>query len=360
MSTNQHLFWGAVASLPYLSAVQLHLLMNFFSDGEQAFRASVSSLRDAGLESDVASALFNHCTQFNLETFSQLCQKESIQIVTFHDPEYPSLLREITDPPALLFIKGELRDSDFPLAVVGSRKMTAYGERLIESIVGPCAEAGCAIISGLAYGVDGSAHSVALQHNAYTIAVLGTGIDSTSLYPKKHSTLAQKILSSGGAIVSEYAPGTPGLKLHFPMRNRIIAGLSKIIYIAEAAQRSGSLISARLGLEYNRIVCTSPGSIFSKQSEGCNTLIAQGAKPILTSTDLLEEFGISLDQKQSTVSATESQAHDILKHLHEEPLHIDDIAQLLNRSMPDLLATLTILECERKIKQVSPMRYIKM
>lgn len=209
--------------------------------------------------------------------------EHEIKTISIQDPLYPKLLKEIKDPPKLLYYIGNFPPPHlFPLAVVGSRACDTYGKEALLKILDKDTLNNILIISGLALGIDAKAHKIA----KYTVAVLGTGLDEESFYPKENIVLRQEILDKGGLIISEYAPGTRANSTHFPQRNRIVAGLCRATLIIQAKKRSGALITARLALENGRDVLAVPGSIFSQLSAGCNHLISQGATPITDSEDL--------------------------------------------------------------------------
>ena len=212
---------------------------------------------------------------------------KEIKHVSLIDPAYPLLLKNIYDPPALLYYRGTLIMQKFTLAIVGSRRMSSYGKRALEQIFEEMAGQDLTIVSGLAYGIDAYAHQLAIKHRLRTIAVLGSGPDDNSIYPRKHSSLAKEIIQKGGAVMSEFPPGTPGLQYHFPMRNRIISGLSHAVLVIEASEKSGSLITAQFALEQGRSVYALPGSIFCANSKGTNNLIKQGAGLLTNFNDLL-------------------------------------------------------------------------
>jgi len=207
--------------------------------------------------------------------------------------EFPHLLREIPDPPTELYARGELPPQGAKLlAVVGSRNYTDYGKSVVNTLISGLRGYNIAIISGLAIGMDGLAHRAALDAHLYTLAVPGSGIDDSVLYPRRHRTLANEILTAGGGLLSEYAPTFKATMWSFPKRNRIMAGISHAVLVVEASQKSGTLITSRLATEYNRDVLTVPGSIFSQNSEGPHMLIKLGATPVTASADILEVLGI--------------------------------------------------------------------
>ncbi len=208
-----------------------------------------------------------------------------IKTLRIDDQKYPALLREINNPPQVLYYIGKWPDADlFPLAVVGSRESDIYGERVIKKLFNEEFLNKMVIISGLAKGIDAAAHRIAKQ----TIAVLGTGLDEDSFYPKENLELYHQIISKGGLIISEFPVGTKPRPQNFPQRNRIIAGLSRAVLVIQAKIRSGALITARLALEEGREVLAVPGSIFNQLSTGTNFLIAQGATPVVNSDELTE------------------------------------------------------------------------
>jgi len=211
----------------------------------------------------------------------------SIQILTIKDKNYPELLKKIYDPPSKLYVSGELKKEEkYPLAIVGTRRISNYGQQTTRLFAEALAEAGITIISGLALGVDGLAHRIALEKKARTIAVLGSGLNI--IYPSAHQKLAQEILVSGGAIISEYSPNTSPTKKTFPARNRIVSGLSLGVLVIEAPRKSGALITARTAIEQGREVFVVPGRINDLNSEGCNYLIKMGARLVTNPEEIIE------------------------------------------------------------------------
>lgn len=212
-----------------------------------------------------------------------------IYILSIKDDHYPSLLKEIHTPPQQLYIRGnkELLLHPRLLAVVGSRNTTEYGIRAMKAVLPEVVSAHTPLVSGLALGIDAHAHKLCIEYGQPTIAVLGSGVDDGSIYPRTNFSLAQEILASGGALVSEYPPNTKPHKAHFPARNRIVAGLCRATLIIQAAQKSGSLITARLAMEANRDVLVIPGPITDPLHAGTNALIRDGATPVVESNDIL-------------------------------------------------------------------------
>ncbi|MEK7499899.1 MAG: DNA-processing protein DprA [Patescibacteria group bacterium] len=287
---------------------------------------------------------------------------DDIKITTLDDDAYPQLLTQITKPPEQLYYRGDISLLNRPhvLAVVGSRKASMYGRQAAQKLLPPCVRSGVIIVSGMAYGIDSIAHRICIEQGAPTIAVLGSGVDDASLYPRGNKTLAQEILKAGGLIISEYKPGTTPFLGHFPARNRIIAGLCKATLIMQAAKRSGSLITARLALESNREVLSVPGPITDASCEGTNMLIRDGAQPILESTDILSLFEI--EEGKSEDLQREPLREDlqiIVSVLSSSPIYIDDIALAANSSVADVSAALLELEMIGVVTHMGGMKYVK-
>lgn len=271
----------------------------------------------------------------------------------------PSPLEEIPDPPKKLSIRGKLPDKSFILlAVVGSRKYTPYGKEVCQKIISGLKNYPICIVSGLALGIDSIAHETALENNLPTIAVPGSGLDEDVLYPSSHLNLAERILTKGGCLISEYENNEKAATWTFPQRNRIMAGISKAVLVIEAEKQSGTMITARLATEYNRDVLAIPGSIFSKMSEGTNFLLKMGATPINNSEDVLEALGItSLEKKENNFSDCSKEEIEILKILNI-PKSREEICETLNISAQKLAGILTILELKDLIKENAGKIYI--
>jgi DNA processing protein len=252
-----------------------------------------------------------------------------IRCITEASEHYPPLLREIAQPPAQLYVRGNLALLQHPrlLAVVGSRKNSLYGQLCVSKLLTPVVQAGIVVVSGLAYGIDSLAHQVAVANHQPTIAVLGSGVDDASLYPRRHIKLVHAIIDQGGAVISEYAPGTPAYLGQFPARNRIIAGLCQATLVVQAADKSGSLITARLALEANRDVCAVPGAITDPLAFGTNSLIEQGAIPALAPANLLHLFGLEESTAAAPLPILTKTQERILRALETAPRHLDTLIE---------------------------------
>lgn len=287
-----------------------------------------------------------------------------INHITDQSELFPPLLREAVDAPTELYIRGnvELLHHEPMLGVVGSRKSSPYGKQALLKLLDPVVKAGVPLVSGLAYGIDSLAHRLCVDHDTPTIAVLGSGIDDASIYPKSHISLAAAIVQHGGAVISEYPPETPAFKSHFPARNRIIAGLSQAVLIVQAATRSGSLITARQALESGREVAAVPGPITDERSAGTNRLIRDGATPAIESTDIFELLGVTAPTINATpaalaeLSVMERTVYDALT---SQPLHIDTIIARTKQSAADVSLALTQMELTGIVQNSGGSKYTK-
>ena len=288
--------------------------------------------------------------------------EEKIKIVKLEDKEYPLLLKKIANPPKILYIKGELLKKEKCFAIVGTRRSSNYGKEIAFSIAKDLSEAGLTIVSGMARGIDTFAHKGALdvlRAGGRTIAVLGTGIDEKSLYPKENLKLARKILENKGCLVSEYPPGSPGLKQNFPERNRIISGLSLGVLIVEAKFGSGALITANWAKMQGKKIFALPGSIHFPNSQGCHFLIKQGAKLAENANDILKEFNLPcLTSGVKQVKGKTLEEQLILEVLKQENLHIDKIIEKTKLSPQVVSSILTLMEIENKVKNLGGNVYI--
>jgi len=279
---------------------------------------------------------------------------EEIKTININDENYPKLLKEIEDSPEVLFYRGELKPEENCFAVVGTRMASSYGKQVALEIAGDLAEAGLTIVSGLAPGIDTFCHQATLERNKRTIAVLGTGVDKKSIYPQSNLKLAEKILETGGCLISEYPPGTPGSKFTFPNRNRIISGLSLGVLVVEAKQKSGALITARHAFEQKRKVFAIPGSIHSLNSKGCHYLIKKGAKLVENANDILKELNLPCSRfyLEQEIKGENEEENIILNVLKEEALDIDKIIEKTKLSAAAAASTLAILEIKGKVRNL--------
>ena len=285
---------------------------------------------------------------------------DEIKEINIKENNYPEILKEIHDPPETLYVRGNFHDDDkIAIGVVGTRDYTSYGKRVVENIAGNLAKAGITIISGLAKGIDTFAHKAALEHEGRTIAVLGSAVDSKSLYPACNRGLANRI-TENGAVISEYPSGTKSERWFFAKRNRIISGLSLGVLIVEAPEKSGALITATQAVEQNREVFAIPGPIYSENSIGTNRLIKMGAKLVTCANDILEELNLPLIQdKRKDFKPENKQEEILLTILNNEPIHVDEITKQSNLETGLVGSTLMMLELKGAIKHHGGSHYTK-
>ncbi len=281
---------------------------------------------------------------------------EEIKKISIKDRNYPKLLKKIKNAPTVLYYKGKVPQNDENcFAIVGTRMASVYGKQVTWEIAGNLADAGFVIVSGLAPGIDTFAHQAAVERKKRTIAVLGTGLDEKSIYPKENIKLAKEILENCGCLISEYPPGTPGTQFTFPQRNRIISGLSLGVLVVEAKQKSGALITANFAFEQKRKVFAIPGPIYSLNSKGCHYLIKGGAKLVESAKDILEELNFKLEKSgeiNKVITGENKEENLILSTLKEEALHIDKIIEKTKLSAATVAATIAILEIKNKVKNL--------
>lgn len=288
-------------------------------------------------------------------------EREAIHVVRRSDTLYPLLLREILPMPDTLYVRGTNIPTNRPLlAIVGTRRSTLYGLRVLEQFIPLLVQAGVGIISGLAMGIDAHAHRLTVQHQGYTAAVLPGGCDSGHIFPRNHQRLAEEILAHGGTLLSEHPPHTNAYKSSFPIRNRIIAGISHATLVIEAPAHSGALITARHALEYNRIVAAIPGPIHNEMSIGTNALLKSGAYVITDAQDILDIFGLTVTPKiDKPIAQLSADYQAILRKLSSVPLHIDEIIRQTQLPQSEIIRIITTLEIQGFVADVGGKRYIR-
>jgi DNA processing protein len=373
----QATYWLALALTTGLGPTRIKKLIEHYGTAERVFHASLTELEATGMRAVSAQSI---ATGKSLELAQLECANAAeagARIISLSDPEYPLRLKEIYDPPIVLFVKGSVEVLAQPgIAMVGTRHPTPYGSGMAERLSTDLAARGLVIISGLARGIDTSSHRGAVAAKGKTVAVLGTGIDV--MYPKENSRLAEQIVALGGALISEFPVGTHPAPQNFPIRNRIISGMSAGVLVVEAAEYSGTRITSRLALEQNRDVYAVPGNVTNKNSWGPNTLIKQGAKLVATWEDVWEELPADVQAALSAMQPNESaepetaslfpdevtSPHEkkILKLLKaDESTHIDELVELLENeiSASEIFAALFELELNGKIRQLPGKNFVK-
>jgi DNA processing protein len=359
MDDNPKRYWVGLNLVKGIGSARTRALLDYFGAPEDAWNAPASQLEAAGLSPKLAASLCEASAGNSLDRVWEQILSLGLTVLTWEDADYPRRLLEIDQPPPVLYVQGSLRQEDqWALAVVGTRRVTAYGNQVTRELVGVLAQQGLTIVSGLARGIDGIAHQTCLNNGGRTLAVLGCGIDR--IYPPEHRRLAERI-AANGALISDYPPGTPPDAANFPPRNRIISGLSQAVIVIEAGRQSGALITAAFAAEQGRQVFAVPGNIYAPQSKGTNLLIQQGAQVLLDAESVLESLNLSQVSEYHTARAVlpadaiEAQLYDLLGR---EPLHVDEIRALTDLPIEKVSAALTLMELKGMVRQVGAMHYI--
>lgn len=367
----------ALLSLSYFTKLgpqKIKILSQIFTSYQAIWQASAKQLEYAGLKSKLITDFISWRKLFKVEKALKELTQENINFITWHDPAYPDLLREISSPPYVLFYRGSLgllnKISQLGLAIVGPRKNSPYATKIINTFMPDLIAAKIIVVSGLALGVDTLAHQAALKEVGLTTAVLGTGLASTVLYPPENIYLAKEIIKKNGLLLSEFPPFTPARPQNFPQRNRLISGLCRATLIIEAPQKSGALITATYALDQNREVLAIPGNIFATTSIGANNLIKKGAQVITSPSDVLEIYGLETPEKEACFKSQKSfpilnnEAEKIIYRLlkdyetRQEPLNSDEIASQSQLDTATINSTLSILELRGIAKSTEIGYYI--
>ncbi len=353
------LYWVGFNLVRGIGAVRLSGLMAHFGSAEAAWSGSPEDLRQAGLGAKTISRLMDVRRSVDLEALAAKMEAQGVKVVTWEDPGYPARLKDIEQPPPVLYIRGEwLPEDDFAVAIVGTRRITAYGRQITEELASQLGASGLTVVSGLARGVDAVAHAAALHAGGRTVAVLGSGVDR--IYPPENRALAAEIMKRG-ALVSDYPLGTAPESSNFPPRNRIISGLALATVVVEAGETSGALITAEFAAEQGRDVFAVPGSILAPQSKGTNRLIQNGALPLLSPDDVLQalDFKRVGEQKaaRKILPADEVEAK-LIGLLGREPLHVDEIRNQSGLPVEKVSAALVMMELKGLVRQVGGMQYV--
>ncbi len=351
-------YWIAFNKVAGIGPARLTTLLEVCGSVEAAWKASIQQLQAAHLDKRTLENLLLARRQFDLADEWQRTVRVGVQVLTWDDPAYPAHLRQTDAAPPVLYVRGQLLEADsLAIAIVGTRRASAYGREVAHMAATEFAHNDITVVSGLALGIDTVAHQAALAAGGRTIAVLGSGVDQ--VYPTQNRALADAIIANG-ALVSEYPLGTRPEANNFPPRNRIISGLSRGVVIVEASQRSGALITAEFAAEQGRDVFAVPGSILHPGSAGCNDLIRQGATPFLSVNDVLDQLNFATLTTQSQLrqhalsDPLEAQLMTILAH---ESYHIDELVRRMALPSGQVGSLLTLLELKGLVRQVGGMMY---
>lgn len=358
----------ALHSIDGLGPIRLKAILDYFKDPKLAWEANVGEIKGIGISQPTVDLFAETRKKLDPPAYAESIKSSGISWITVFDDNYPKLLAQIYDPPIVLYIKGEiLPEDEKAIAVVGTRKITGYGKAVTDQFTQGLVAWGLTIVSGLARGVDSEAHLAALKSGGRTIAVLGGGLNQ--IYPPENKNLAERIIGGHGAVISEFPPDYPSLPGNFPSRNRIISGLCLAVLVTEAAEDSGSLITARLALEQGRDVFAVPGPITSNLSKGPIDLIKTGARPVVDAKEILEELGINKAQsviprlrsgQKGKVQSQEGLSEDekkVMQCLENESMHIDEICRKLNLQASQVSANLLKMEISGFVQNLGSGTY---
>lgn len=353
-------YWLGFNAIAGIGPVRFRALLKHFGDLADAWAASERDLRAAGLDRATIENILTGRGALDLDRMLAEVDQLGASVLTLEDPDYPALLAELPEAPPLIYVKGTLLDQDrWAVAFVGTRRATVYGRDTTYSLVTPLVNAGITIVSGLALGIDAAAHRAALEAGGRTIAVLGSGIDV--IYPPDHAKLAAEIARSG-ALVSTFAPGTRPEAHNFPLRNRIVSGLSLGVVVVEAPASSGALLTADAAAEQGRDVFAVPGNINARTSAGTNSLIQAGAKLVTCAEDILDELNLTRHTVETHAQVVQIAPDTpgeaaLLDALADAPLHIDDLCLRVGLAITEVSSTLALMELKGMVRRLDGMQY---
>jgi DNA processing protein len=357
--TDPRAYWVGLNLVKGIGSVRFKTLLEAFGDPQSAWNASPEAWLQTGLSQKVVDSFKRVRQGVSLDQVWERIQALEVTVLTWDDEAYPRRLKEIDQPPPVLYVRGSLTPEDeWAVAIVGTRRVTAYGRQVAEEVASALAHSGVTIVSGLARGVDSISHQAALNAGGRTLAVLGNGVDQ--VYPPENRRLADQVMQHG-ALVSDYPLGTQPDGINFPPRNRIISGLSIAVIIVEAGETSGALITATFAAEQGRDVFAVPGNINAPHSKGTNRLIRDGAQPLLSPQDVLETLNLTMVTEHRAVRVAlpsdpvEARLYQLLS---QEPKHVDEIRSQVDMPIETVSAALTMMELKGMVRQVGGMNYV--
>lgn len=356
-------YWICFSTFVPIGPQRFKLLVDFFGSAKSAWNAPLSKYREIGFSEKLSSSFGKHKKTFNFEDYKNKMEKHKVSVVTLEDQEYPERLKTITDAPSLLYVRGKSVQgqalnslselADVSIAVVGTRKMTSYGKDVTQQLVSGLVNSGMTIVSGLALGIDSIAHISSIENNGKTIAVLGNGLDT--IYPSSNLGLAHTILDHGGLIISEFPLGFPAMPHNFPIRNRIVSGMSLAVLVIEGTEKSGTLLTASNAAAQGRDVFAVPGQITSYASAAPHYLLKNGAKLVSRVEDILEELDVKTknkNHKAKSVLPGSPGEEKIVNALAQEELDFDNLARIVGLPTHEILSLLTLMELKGMVKNV--------
>lgn len=353
-------YWVGFNRVYGVGPAKVRALLDHFGDLEQAWSAVPGELKEAGLDRKSIENLVNTRAKIDLVQEVDRVEKAGARILIWDDPDYPPLLKNLPDAPPVLYLKGQLTmaDREWTMAIVGTRRASAYGRQVAELLATDLARNGITVVSGLARGIDAAAHEAALKAGGRTLGILACGIDQ--IYPPEHAKLAAR-MAEQGALLTEAPCGSPPDGGNFPARNRIISGLSLGTIVVEAAETSGALITADRALEQGREVFAVPGSIFTRTSHGPHNLLKEGATLVTSAQDVLEALNLKMVVAHSEARAvipedpTEAKLFALLSN---DPTHIDYLVRESGLPVAQVSGTLALMELKGSVRQIAGMQYV--
>lgn len=353
-------YWVGFNKVPGIGPMRLKLILEALGSIEEAWHASTDELRNIGLGQKTIEEFVRIRSELDLDEEINRIHSYGFKVISWESDKYPVRLKEIDSPPPVLYCWGDFDPNDrWAVSIVGTRRMSAYGEAVTQELSSALAMNGITVISGMARGIDGVAHRTALENGGRTIAVLGSGLDY--LYPPEHRQLAKEI-SENGVVATDYPLGTRPEARNFPPRNRIISGLGLVVVIVEAGEGSGALITAHFALDQGREVFAVPGKIHSRTSVGTNQLIRDGAIPFLSVEDVLEALNFDVIVRQEVINEfmpEDEVERMVYEKLSFEPIHVDAIRAACGLPVSKITASLAMLELKGRARQIGGMQYIK-
>jgi DNA processing protein len=357
MTESQYL--TAVYAFDYFGPARVKLLLSYFKSAKKIWNSSKAELIETGLSEKKVLDFDKFRDGFDIEKYFNRLEDYKIKVTTIFDAGFPKNLKDLDGAPLVLYYKGTIDSlkNNF-VAIVGTRKMTSYGREVTERFSSELSNLGITIISGLARGVDTAAHRACLSVGGKTVAVLGNGLDT--IYPTENTGLAEAIIKSGGAIISEYPLGYPALPVNFAIRNRIVSGLSDAVIVIEGAEKSGTLLTAGHAAEQGKTVFAVPGQITSPLSAAPLFLLKNGAKMATSVKDILDELDLQIKvdkEKIQRIAPDNKNEANLLEILENEPLHLDELVRISGRPTPEISARLTIMEMKGMVRNLGKGMY---
>jgi DNA processing protein len=349
----------AVTAFTYFGPARVKLLLAYFKSAKKLWNCTFEDLIETGLPEKKVVEFVNFRKSFDAKSYFEKLTRLNIKVTTFLDKNFPEVLKKLDGAPVVLYYRGSLSGLKANcIAIVGTRRMTAYGREVTEKFSSELSAFGVTIISGLARGVDTAAHSATLAAGGVTIAVLGNGLDS--IYPPENKNLAEAIVQKGGALISEYPLGYPALPVNFAVRNRIVSGLGNCVLVIEGAEKSGTLLTASHAAEQGKTVFAVPGQITSPLSKAPLYLLKNGAKMATETGDILDELDMEVKvdrDKMKRVAPDTPEEAKLAEFLENEPLHLDELVRITGGKTSEISARLTIMEMKGIVKNLGKGMY---